>query len=239
MGNENSKGKKKAVATPSYEIPAPTEQEKQREVQRAYEQVRAYALYDLQTQLRGWSAAQIEADLDRVNTAIRARLSSPDANVDTILRNLVLYQYSPDRNTAINSILAHLPRSRATSSSSGRSDGSAYAGWRYRHYNRHFEGNSAVVAYILDRRRNPPRSDYSVMLYGMASYKMKHTAPPRPASGSKGEAAAAEIYAAVSTSREAYDYVEKVVQKYDAAVEETTGKTDTQLGAMARYVTYT
>jgi hypothetical protein len=108
----------------------------------------------------------------------------------------------------------------------------ALKGWSYRYYQQKYEGNEALVAYIIDKEMNLKRADYGQILVDMTIKKMASTAPPAPSTAVVGEAAAAHIL----TDRG--EYVEAVRAAFNQAVKETDAKTETQLGSRATHVSY-
>ncbi|KAK7706364.1 hypothetical protein SLS64_007704 [Diaporthe eres] len=106
-------------------------------------------------------------------------------------------------------------------------------GFEYRFYTKNYKDNDALVAYIVDRRKNPPRSSYSTMLVDMVVAEMSSVTPPAVSGPAMtGITAANDILDANEP------YVVAVVAAYDEAVKTTDGKTETQLGLAADHVSY-
>ncbi|KAI7781566.1 hypothetical protein LA080_014599 [Diaporthe eres] len=106
-------------------------------------------------------------------------------------------------------------------------------GFEYRFYTKNYKDNDALVAYIVDRRKNPARSSYSTMLVDMVVAEMRPVTPPAVSGPAMtGITAANDILDANGP------YVVAVVAAYDEAVKTTDGKTETQLGLAADHVSY-
>lgn len=106
-------------------------------------------------------------------------------------------------------------------------------GFEYRFYTKNHKDNDALVAYIVDKKRNPSRSSYSALLIDMVVAEMKSVTPPTVSDPQMtGTIAADNILNANGP------YVVAVVASYDEAVRKTDGKTETQLGLAADHVSY-
>ncbi|CAI4213556.1 unnamed protein product [Parascedosporium putredinis] len=97
----------------------------------------------------------------------------------------------------------------------------------------HVQGNDALAVYVVDKVRQPLRSDYGSKLLHLTAGAMRPHAPPGPSNQKlKGDEAAADIL------KNQQKYVSAVLAAYDKAVKDTGFKTDTQLGARADHVSY-
>lgn len=109
----------------------------------------------------------------------------------------------------------------------------ALEGYTYRFYDQTFKGNDALAVYVVDKVRQPLRSDYGSKLLHLTAGAMRPHAPPGPSNQKlKGDEAAGDIL------KNQQKYVSAVLAAYDKAVKDTGFKTDTQLGARADHVSY-
>lgn len=96
----------------------------------------------------------------------------------------------------------------------------------YQYYYRTYTGRNALIAEIIDKKHNLPRADYGVDLIDGAIDKMASTELIFDLTPEE----------LINTSN---SFKTGVLNAYNITVKETSGKTDTQLGLRADYVTYT
>lgn len=239
MGQHHSSHRAKATTKSdpiSFEM---SEEAKQKKISDVYKQLETNGVRILQTGkidsvLKNWSDTQIRGDPDRVRSAIQAALDTDEGEL--ALRDIWTSGACQSVSAARQAILLELehrhpylhydkPVAAAVSPS--------LDGFEYRFYTKNYKDNDALVAYIVDRRRNPPRSSYSTMLVDMVVAEMSPVTPPAVSGPAMtGMTAADDILDGNGP------YVVAVVAAYDKAVKTTDGKTETQLGLAADHVSY-
>lgn len=220
----------------SYEI---TEVEKQERIRDVYNQLETDGIRILQTGkiesvLRHWSDTQIRNDPSRVRSAIQAALDTEEG--EHALRGLSTSGACQSPSAARQAILHELEHRHPYLNEAKPLAAAAspcLEGFEYRFCMKNYKDNDALVAYIVDKKRNPLRSSYSTLLIDMVVAKMKPVTPPEvSAPQMTGTAAAHDILNANGP------YVVAVVAAFDEAVKTTDGKTETQLGLAADHVSY-
>lgn len=239
MGQCQSPHRAKAPADfdpASYEISEATKQKRIRDV---YNQLEADGIRILQTGktdpvLKYWSETQIRNDPSRVRSAIEVALRAEEG--ERAMRELITSGSCQNASGARQALL-HEPEHRHPylqhDEPVAAAVGPSFDGFKYRFYTQTYEGNNALVAYIVDERRNPPRSDYSKMLLNMVIEEMKPMAPPTVSRPEMTGITAADDILNVNGP-----FVAAVVAAYDEALKATDGKTSTQLGLSADHVSY-
>lgn len=239
MGQCHSSNRAKATTEfdpASYEI---SEVEKQERIRDVYNQLETASIRILRTGktdpvLKHWSETQIRNDPSRVRSAIQAALGTEEG--ERALRELSTSGACQSTSAARQAILHELehrhpylnedePVAAAVSPS--------LEGFEYRFYMKNYKDNDALIAYIVDKKKNPLRSSYSTLLIDMVIAKMRSVTPPEvSAPQMTGTTAAHDILNANGP------YVVAVVAAFDEAVKTTDGKTETQLGLAADHVSY-
>lgn len=218
-----------------------SEATKQERIRDAYNQIEADGVKILKTGkidsvLRHWSDTQIRNDPDRFRSAVQAALNTEQG--ERFLKGLLTSgacQSMPAARQAVLHELEHRHPYLHEDEPVAAAVSLALSGYRFRFYTNTYEDNEALVAYIVHKRRNPNRSDYSKMILDIVVAKMKSVPPPAGTEpGLTGNDAANDILNAKANE----SYVKAVVAAYDEAVETTSGKTDTQLGLAADHVSY-
>ena len=104
---------------------------------------------------------------------------------------------------------------------------------RYPTLRRTLVGNDALIGFFVNRRINPYLNDYSLRIVAEEVIPaMRVTSPPTPPEGKVKEEAAEWIL------QNGSEYVGKVVEEFNQAVRESSGRTDTELGLRADHVDY-
>lgn len=216
-----------------------SEAAKQKKIRDVYNQLETNGIRILQTGktesvLKHWSDTQIRNDPDRVRSAIKVALDTDEGEL--ALRDIWTSGACQSVEAARQAIFLELEH-RHPYLHYGKPVAAAVSpsldGFEYRFYTKNYKDNDALVAYIVDRRKNPLRSSYSTMLVDMVVAEMSSMTPPAVSGPAMtGITAANDILDANGP------YVVAVVAAYDEAVKTTDGKTETQLGLAADHVSY-
>jgi hypothetical protein len=238
MGQNESKPKQNAgayTAPTSWELTAEEKLEKIAAVYKKLEDIGVGMIRKAKPETNRWHDEAIRGNPQLVREAITLALNA-DLPDNGLIRRLwvgadKIYKSPQEARQAIlNEVERRHPR--AVPAAPKAPESPALAGFSFRVYHRTYDGNAGLAAYIVDRRFNPARSDYLVTLVDRVVAKMAYTVPPAPSKKVVGKEAAERIY------QDNGPFVHAVGKAYNEAVQETSGKTDTQLGLKANHISY-